>query len=163
MRMGLAFGTGQHPTTRLCLDWIATHAQPGPDVLDYGCGSGILALAALRLGANRAFAVDNEPQALIAARDNAVLNNLADRLWVGSPAALPAVTAGLVVANILARPLADLAPTLAGLQPPGGSIVLSGLLSAQVPSVRAAYAPHYEDFATVELDGWARLTGRRQS
>jgi ribosomal protein L11 methyltransferase len=163
MSMGLAFGTGRHPTTRLCLDWLAVHVEPGIRVLDYGCGSGILALAALRLGAAAAFAVDTEPQALLATRNNAELNALGEKLWIGSPGALPAIRPDLIVANILARPLIDLAATLSGLQAAGGQIVLSGLLGDQLPEVSAAYGSYYEDLRSVELDGWARLTGRRQS
>src|SRR5690606_8711496 len=93
LHRGLAFGTGEHPTTSLCLDWLAASLAPGTVVLDYGCGSGILALAALRLGAVRAFAVDNDPQAVAAAQANAALNGLADKIWIGAPDALPGVRA----------------------------------------------------------------------
>ena len=111
--MGLAFGTGEHPTTALCLDWLERHVASGMTVLDYGCGSGILALAALALGARFAYAVDNDPQALTATSANAALNGAAERLFVGAPEALPAVAVDVLAANILAGPLVELAPTFA--------------------------------------------------
>ncbi len=114
LHMGLAFGTGEHPTTALCLDWLDAHVRPGATVLDYGCGSGVLAIAALALGASRAWATDNDPQALAATRSNAELNGTAERVTIAAPEALPAVTVDIVAANILAGPLIALAPRLAG-------------------------------------------------
>jgi ribosomal protein L11 methyltransferase len=113
LNMGLAFGTGAHPTTALCLDWLDAHLTSAVTVLDYGCGSGVLAIAALALGASHAWAVDNDPQALLATDANAALNRVNDRLFVGAPESLPAVTVDVLVANILAAPLIDLAPAFA--------------------------------------------------
>src|SRR5690606_18239972 len=124
LHMGFAFGTGEHPTTRPCLASLDAERPSGVDVLDYGCGSGVLALAALALGAAHAFAVDNDDQALVAARRNAELNRVGDRLWIGSPDALPERRFGVVLANILAGPLVELAPALAARTAPGGRIVL---------------------------------------
>jgi ribosomal protein L11 methyltransferase len=163
LHMGLAFGTGSHPTTRLCLEWIERELEPGIDVLDYGSGSGILALAALRLGAAHATAIDTEPQALAATRRNAELNGLLDLVTIGSPEALPASGFDLVVANILARPLIELAETFAAHQPAGGRIVLSGVLDSQLPALRSRYAAWYQTFATRELAGWGLLTGVRRA
>src|SRR5690606_13012226 len=131
LHRGFAFGTGEHPTTALCLEWIDASLPQGSVVLDYGCGSGVLALAALRLGASRAFAVDNDPQALAAARANAELNALSDRLWIGPPESLPAFRADVLMANILAGPLIELAPLFSERVVTGGHVVLSGLLESQ--------------------------------
>ena len=159
---GLAFGTGTHATTALCLEWLDGHALAGRRVLDYGCGSGILALAALRLGADSATAFDTDPQALIATRDNARRNALADRLSI---AAAPAAIRGpfdVLLANILAGPLVSLAPALAGHCAPGGTIVLAGLLDAQAPEVTAAYGPWFDIAPAARRDGWTMLAGRRR-
>jgi ribosomal protein L11 methyltransferase len=161
--MGLGFGTGRHPTTRLCLEWLATHPLEGCRVLDYGCGSGILALAALALGADRAFAVDVDPQALVATHENARLNSLEGRVWIGLPAELPAVDADIVVANIMASTLLELAPLIAGRVRPAGHLVLGGILVEQVQQVRASYAGLLTDFEVVSRDGWARLVATRPS
>jgi ribosomal protein L11 methyltransferase len=161
LHMGLAFGTGCHPTTRLCLAWIERELASGMKVLDYGTGSGVLALAALKLGADAVTAIDNEPQALVAAAENATLNGFEDALRTGLPESLADGPFDLILANILARPLTDLAQYFAGLQAPGGSIVLSGILDAQVDAVEASYAPFYEDFERRTLDGWSLLTGIR--
>lgn len=163
LHMGLAFGTGQHPTTRLCLEWLARAAIDGATVLDYGCGTGVLALAALKLGAASATAIDNEPQALDATRRNASLNGLTTRLAVAPPGPLPPDGFDLVLANILAGPLIDHAGTFADAQPAGGRIVLSGLLAAQVDEVEARYAHWYHAFERRELAGWALLTAARCS
>jgi ribosomal protein L11 methyltransferase len=162
LHMGLAFGTGAHPTTALCLEWLEGHVTRGNAVLDYGCGSGILALAALVLGAARAYAVDNDEQALTATRANATLNGVGDRLVVAAPAALPALQVDVLAANILARPLVDLAPRLVQLVKPAGWLVLSGILAAQAPEVAAAYAPYCGDVEHSERGGWVRLAARRK-
>jgi ribosomal protein L11 methyltransferase len=161
LNRGLGFGTGQHPTTALCLEWLEAELEPGCTVIDYGCGSGVLAVAALRLGARRAYAVDIEPQAIEATVANAALNGLADRLWAGRPEDLATTRVDLVLANILAGPLVALAPSLAALTEPGGSIVLTGILVEQVASVQAIYAQSYVDLVATERDGWVRLVGRR--
>jgi ribosomal protein L11 methyltransferase len=163
VNMGLAFGTGEHATTALCLEWLERHIASGNTVLDYGCGSGILALAALALGARFAYAVDNDPQALTATRTNAALNGAAERLFVGAPETLPAVGVDVLVANILAGPLIELAPAFAGRVVPGGTVVLSGILEAQAARVAAAYAPYLANVEQVAHDGWARLAGSRKA
>jgi ribosomal protein L11 methyltransferase len=162
---GLAFGTGSHPTTALCLEWLDGAELTGRTLLDYGCGSGILAIAALKLGAARVLAVDHDPQAIDATRDNARVNGVTDRLWVGLPGelaggGLPATT-DLVVANILAGPLVALAPTLIARLAPGGALALSGVLADQVETVRAAYAGAL-DLAEPRLrEDWALISGTR--
>jgi ribosomal protein L11 methyltransferase len=161
--MGLAFGTGEHATTAQCLEWLERHVANGITVLDYGCGSGILALAALALGARFAYAVDNDPQAVTAAQANAALNGAADRLFVGEPAALPAVRVDVLVANILAGPLVELAPMFAERVVPGGMLVLSGILEAQAARVAAAYTADFSDVSQAARDGWVRLAARRKA
>lgn len=156
---GLAFGTGTHQTTALCLEWLATHAIAGRGVIDYGCGSGILGVAALLLGAANVRAVDIDPQALTATRDNAARNGIDPaQLVVGEPALLErAAPAGLLLANILAGPLIELAPRLAALVSPGGHAVLSGVLETQAEAVRAAYLPWFTHLATAQRDEWCRI------
>lgn len=156
---GLAFGTGTHQTTALCLEWLATHEIAGRDVIDYGCGSGILGVAALLLGAASVRAVDIDPQALTATRDNAARNSIDPaQLVVGEPALLErAAPAGLLLANILAGPLIELAPRLAALVSPGGHAVLSGVLQTQAEAVRAAYLPWFTHLATAQRDEWCRI------
>ncbi len=161
---GLAFGTGTHPTTALCLEWLDGADMAGKNVLDYGCGSGILAIAALKLGAHEAFCIDIDPQALRATRDNAARNAItADRLDTGLPGALPEETRfDVLLANILMGPLIELAPTLTKHVKPGGTLVLSGLMAEQADAVMAAYA-HAFDFDRPALkDGWTRLSAVRQ-
>ncbi|MBK1687068.1 [LSU ribosomal protein L11P]-lysine N-methyltransferase [Rubrivivax gelatinosus] len=157
---GLAFGTGTHPTTRMCLRWIAAHAQPWSRVLDYGCGSGILAIAAALHGAAAVDAVDIDPAAVDSTCANAVANGVT--LTPGLPDAAGGVYP-LVLANILATPLKLLAPLLAGFVAPGGSLVLAGILERQADELKAAYAP----FLTLEVsdreDGWILMTASRMA
>jgi len=157
---GVAFGTGAHPTTRLCLRWLAETVTPGVDVLDYGCGSGILAIAAMKLGAGSACGVDIDPQALDAARDNA-LRNAVDVAFANVESAAIA-PARIVVANILANPLTVLAPLLAQLTHPGGRIALAGILADQWQKVHAAYAADFDMQPAGTDDGWVLLTGVRR-
>jgi ribosomal protein L11 methyltransferase len=163
LHMGLAFGTGEHPTTALCLEWLDAHLETGATVLDYGCGSGVLAIAALALGASGAWAVDHDAQALSATADNALLNGVTDRLAVLAPEALPALVVDTVLANILAAPLVELAPRFAEHVRPRGTIVLSGILERQVERVAAAYEPYFDDFAATVKNGWARLDAVRRN
>lgn len=160
---GLAFGTGTHPTTALCLEWLDGQELAGETVLDFGCGSGILAIAALLLGAKRALGTDIDPQALEASRDNATRNGIDPALFpVYLPADLPAGQADVVVANILAGPLVSLAGQLTSLVKPGGRLALSGILAEQAEEVRAAYADAFELEPTAEREGWVRISGRRR-
>ena len=156
---GLAFGTGSHPTTRLCLQWLERHLPAGATVIDYGCGSGILAIAAARLGAASVVGVDIDPQALVATRDNAARNRVEVEVRASSDAR-PA-PAGVVVANILSSPLKLLAPVLVDLVAPGGALVLSGVLERQVDEVSAAYAPRLPLAVAGLADGWACLAGTK--
>lgn len=162
LHFGMAFGTGRHPTTRMCLEWIERWIGPGERVLDYGCGSGILALAALVLGANAAWTVDVEPQALSATRDNARLNALESRLWVGLPDSLPDIRVDTLFANILADPLIELAPCFARHVRGGGQLMISGLLSAQLAAVETALQPHFEHFSATQSDDWVCLSATRR-
>lgn len=156
---GLAFGTGSHPTTRLCLKWLERTVRGGERVLDYGCGSGILAIAALRLGARDAIGVDVDPQALIAARANATRNAVNAR-FVNTDTA-PDIQADLVAANILANPLILLAPLLAAYLSKGGRIALSGILESQAAEVMSAYAPWIALCVGDREQGWTLLEGMR--
>ena len=159
---GLAFGSGTHETTALCLEWLAEHSVTDRSVIDYGCGSGILAIAALRLGASSATGIDIDPEALIASRDNAEKNDISDeQFYVQLVDESPVEPADLMLANILSGPLIHLAPTLAALTAENGDIVLSGILQEQAEDVRSAYLPWFDmDTATVKGD-WCRLTGKR--
>jgi ribosomal protein L11 methyltransferase len=154
---GLAFGTGTHPTTALCLEWLADRDMAGASVLDYGCGSGILAIAAAKLGASRVVAVDNDPQALEATRLNAERNGVADRIRCVAPEAFEAGEFDVVVANILAGPLIELAPLIVSNATRQGFLVLSGLLEEQVGTVSAAYRLHCRVRETVTREGWSRV------
>ena len=160
---GLAFGTGTHPTTALCLQWLDAQPLQGCTVLDFGCGSGILAIAALLLGAERAVGTDIDPQALEASRDNANRNGIDPAQFpVYLPQDLPAEQADVVVANILAGPLVQLAPQITALVKPGGRLALSGVLAEQADEVRAAYADAFVLDPTAEQDGWVRISGVRR-
>lgn len=159
---GLAFGSGSHPTTALCLEWLSEKTTGGEKVLDFGCGSGVLALAAARLGADTVVAVDNDPQALTATADNATVNAVAERI---EPLAAEAWSAGgdcdLVVANILANTLVELAPALTAAVKPGGHLALSGVLAEQGDEVTAAYATLGFALDRREQDGWLLLHGQK--
>lgn len=159
---GLAFGSGTHPTTALCLQWLDGLDLHDQSVLDFGCGSGILALAALKLGAARAVAIDNDPQALLATRDNAERNEVGDRLAVHAPEQAPAGTYPVVVANILASALARLAPQLAAACAPAGRIALSGILRGQEDELLAIYRAWFTDFSIASEGDWLRITAIRQ-
>ena len=157
---GLAFGTGSHPTTRLCLRWLERTVRGSESVIDYGCGSGILAIAAMKLGAGRARAVDIDPQALLAARRNALQN----RVEVSFHSAAGAIRqpAQIVVANILAHPIIVLAPALARLTAPSGRLALSGVLDGQVEEVSGAYQRWFDFEAPGHDEGWALLSAVRR-
>ncbi|MCU7934574.1 MAG: 50S ribosomal protein L11 methyltransferase [Candidatus Thiodiazotropha sp. (ex Dulcina madagascariensis)] len=157
---GLAFGTGTHPTTALCLEWLDAQDLQGKTVIDYGCGSGILAIAALKLGARCAIAVDHDPQALQASRDNAEKNGVADRLSTFPPETAPDRQVDLLVANILAGPLIQLAPRLARLIRPEGRFALSGILAEQQSDVASRYRV-FADLAPVRQRGeWVLISGK---
>jgi ribosomal protein L11 methyltransferase len=159
---GMAFGTGTHATTAMCLAWLDENVAEGQSAIDYGCGSGVLAVAAVKLGASVAHAFDIDPQALIATRDNAAANDVADRVHVvGHDAELPA-DAGLLMANILCGPLCELASRFAALTRPGGRIVLAGLLSTQADEVTQAYAPWFDLTPYASREGWTALSGVRR-
>ena len=158
---GLAFGTGTHPTTALCLEWLDGADIAGKTVIDYGCGSGILAVAALLLGARQVIGIDHDPQALLATRSNAEANDVAERLTVLDSDAPAPASADIVLANILANVLVDLAPRIAPLVAPGGELVLSGILEDQWPTVADAYAAGLDFEQPTIKDGWVRLHARR--
>ena len=163
---GLAFGTGTHATTALCLEWLDALSLQGKTLLDYGCGSGILAVAALKLGSPSATAIDNDPQAVTATLQNAINNAVADRLHAQHSAQPVEGTFDVVVANILAGPLIELAEQIAAMLSKSGILALSGVLSEQAADVMAAYEP-WIDFAPAvfrEQDGqtWSRLSGTRR-
>ncbi len=161
---GLAFGSGTHPTTALCLQWLDELASRGElqgrEVLDFGCGSGILALAALKLGAARAVGVDNDPQALIATADNAERNGMPIDVYM--PQDEPVQTYPVVVANILATALDALAETLAARVAPGGRIAMSGILAGQEDELLARYAVWFDDLRVARQEDWIRIEGRRR-
>jgi ribosomal protein L11 methyltransferase len=158
---GLAFGTGTHPTTRLCLQWLDAHLRGGEDVLDYGCGSGILAIAAARLGARSATGVDIDPGAVEVSRGNAARNGVAAQFFTAEAA--PAHQFDIVLANILANPLRVLAPALAAATRSGGRVVLSGILAGQRQDVATAYEPWFAMDEVLEDEGWVCLSGTRRA
>lgn len=158
---GLAFGTGTHPTTALCLEWLDGHEVAGRRVVDFGCGSGILGIAAALLGAAAVVCVDNDPQALEATAANAERNGVAERVVCRPPERFTETRADIVAANILAGPLQGLAPVLTGCLQPGGWLILSGLLAEQSDDVAAAYRPACVVTGSAESEGWARLDLRK--
>jgi ribosomal protein L11 methyltransferase len=156
---GLAFGTGTHPTTALCLQWLDAAISGGETLIDFGCGSGILALAAAKLGVSHVWAVDNDPQALLSCRNNAEKNQLIQRITLCAPQDLAPPLVDIIVANILANPLLELAPTFAKLLKPGGDIVLSGILGNQVETIERRYQQWFHLDSPVQQDDWVRLHG----
>jgi ribosomal protein L11 methyltransferase len=158
---GVAFGTGSHPTTAMCLAWLAAEDIRERDVVDYGCGSGILAMAAATLGARRVWAVDNDCQALEATRRNAAANDIGHRVEAHLPEDLPPLTADLLVSNILAKPLSSLAQTLSKLLAPGGRLALAGILTEQSPALIARFAPWCALHTVEQREGWVLLAGTR--
>jgi len=159
---GLAFGTGTHPTTAMCLTWLANHPPQQLNVIDYGCGSGVLAIAACLLGANFSVAIDNDPQALMATRDNAVKNSVTQRIEVYLPGQTSVKPADLLIANILAGPLIELELSLAELVLAGGSIVLSGILAEQANSILETYNHHFDLKIQQQIDEWVCITGKKR-
>lgn len=159
---GLAFGTGTHATTALCLEHLDAHPPAGLTVLDYGCGSGVLAVAAALLGAQRVLAVDYDPQALTATRENAARNGVADRIFAYAPEDLPPVAADLLIANIILNTLIQLQPRLTGLLRPGGELLLSGIMDEQLPRLGVAYAPDFICGEPRRRDGWVALPAHRR-
>lgn len=159
---GLAFGTGTHPTTALCLEWLASHDLQDKIVIDYGCGSGILAVAALLLGAKHVHAIDIDPQALTASRYNAEKNQVQDRISYYLPEQFSPITADVVVANILAKPLIELSAPIAALVRPGGRLILSGILNEQADAVAEAY--HRQGLMMGDIisqEDWCRLDAEK--
>jgi ribosomal protein L11 methyltransferase len=160
---GLAFGTGTHPTTALCLEWLDATDVRGKTVIDYGAGSGVLAVAALKLGAARAIGVDNDGQAIEASRVNAERNGVAATLDVYLPADFPRAREDILVANILAGPLADLAPLFADCVKPGGLLALSGILKGQEAELLTRYVQWFDELAVATREDWVRITGKRRA
>lgn len=159
---GLAFGTGTHPTTALCLRWLDGLDLAGKTVVDFGCGSGILGIAALKLGAARVIGIDIDPQAIQASRDNAMRNGVADQIELYLPADQPqGVEADVVVANILAGPLRELAPLIAGHGKPGSLMALSGVLESQAQELELIYGQWFDMDPTAVKEEWCRLSGRK--
>lgn len=159
---GLAFGTGTHPSTALCLEWLDAHLQPGARVIDYGCGSGILAIAAALLGAAAVDACDIDPQALAATRGNAAANGVAARIRVHEDPEGPLAPCDMAVANIIAGTLIALAPRLSSLVRSGGTLLLAGVLDEQADVVAAVFTPWFDMRRAGERAGWVALAGRRR-
>lgn len=158
---GLAFGSGTHPTTALCLAWLDSQQLTNKSVIDYGCGSGILAIAAALLGANRVVAVDNDPQAVTASGNNRDMNGISAELMTVHLPGEAHAPADIVVANILSGPLAELTPVLTSLTKPGGKLILSGVLSEQTQTLMASYEPYFAMQPPVIQDEWVRIEGTR--
>ena len=159
---GLAFGSGTHPTTALCLEWLDSLDLAGKTLTDFGCGSGILAIAALKLGAASAVGVDNDPQALTASIDNAERNGVADRLVLFLPQDFNAERTDAFIANILAGPLGELAPTFAAAAKPGAPFAISGILVGQQDELLRRYAEWFDDLRVDTREDWVRISGRRR-
>ncbi|MBQ4854889.1 50S ribosomal protein L11 methyltransferase [Rhodanobacter sp. B2A1Ga4] len=159
---GLAFGSGTHPTTALCLEWLDGLELAGKTITDYGCGSGILAIAALKLGAASAVGVDNDPQALTASADNAERNGVADRFALFLPQDVDAEPADVFIANILAGPLGELAPTFAAAAKPGAPFAISGILAGQQDELLQRYAEWFDALRVDTREDWVRISGRRR-
>jgi ribosomal protein L11 methyltransferase len=159
---GLAFGSGTHPTTRLCLEWIDTHSFEGKSVVDFGCGSGVLGIAAALKGAREVQCVDNDPQALRATRDNAQRNGVGENVVVLDASAFSDAWVDVILANILAGTLVELAPVLSSALKPGGAIALSGILPEQIEMVLEVYEPWLENMKTSSLDEWVLINGWRR-
>jgi ribosomal protein L11 methyltransferase len=157
---GLAFGTGTHATTALCLKWLAHHDMAHQSVVDFGCGSGILAIAAAKLGAEQVIAIDNDPQALTATENNALANAVSHRLQVVLPEHTPDIMADVVIANILANTLIELKEAILGLCRENGHIVMSGILANQTESVQNAYSDAVTDWKIDQHEDWICLSGR---
>jgi ribosomal protein L11 methyltransferase len=160
---GLAFGTGTHASTALCLEWLDAHVHTGARMIDYGCGSGVLAIAAARLGAHAAWAWDIDPQALTATRDNAAANGVEERVRVVATEDQLPSSVDIVVANILATTLCELAPRIASLVRPGGHAVLSGILTDQADDVTRAYDAWFHTAPFGIRDGWVCIDARRKA
>jgi ribosomal protein L11 methyltransferase len=160
---GLAFGSGTHPTTALCLEWLDGIQLAGKTVTDFGCGSGILAIAALKLGALSAVGVDNDPQALTASADNADRNGVADRLALFLPDEVDAEPADVFIANILAGPLGELAPTFAAAAKPGAPFAISGILVGQQDELLQRYGEWFDDLRVDTREDWVRISGRKRA
>ncbi|MCQ4164231.1 50S ribosomal protein L11 methyltransferase [Tahibacter harae] len=160
---GLAFGTGTHPTTALCLEWLDGIDLRGRQVLDYGCGSGVLAIAALKLGAAHVIGVDLDPQAIEASRDNAERNGVAAGLELCLPAAHHNAPQDVLVANILAGPLGELAPLFAAACKPAAPFALSGILAGQEAELLERYAEWFEQLEVAQREDWVRISGRRKA
>ncbi|QEO42411.1 50S ribosomal protein L11 methyltransferase [Vibrio cholerae] len=159
---GLAFGTGTHPTTALCLEWLDNLDLSGKTVIDFGCGSGILTIAAIKLGAAKVIGIDIDPQALLASKDNAARNGVEDQIEVYLPKDQPkGLVADVVVANILAGPLRELSPIIKGLLKPGGQLAMSGILDTQAESVAEFYRDDLELDPIAEKSEWCRISGRK--
>ncbi len=159
---GLAFGTGTHPTTALCLQWLAAHLEPGAGVVDYGCGSGILSVAAAALGAARLWCIDIDPQALQATRANLEKNRISIPIHTVLPQDFqPDDRPTLIIANILAKPLITLAGDFASLLDPGRILVISGIMSEQTDDLLQVYEKHFERFKILSKDGWMLIECRR--
>lgn len=159
---GLAFGTGTHPTTALCLAWLDGRDLTGKTVVDYGCGSGVLAIAAARLGSDHVLAVDHDPQAIVATRENAARNGVTERVYACSSDQFEPTGADIVLANILAGTLIRLAEPLKALIADGGDLVLSGILEDQAETVTAAYRDALHPVGRAARDGWVRLDFTRR-
>jgi ribosomal protein L11 methyltransferase len=162
MDPGLAFGTGTHPTTALCLEWLDRHNLAGAKIIDYGCGSGVLAVAGVKLGATEAHCFDIDPQALIATRDNAKANGVEARVVLHNSSETLPRGVDVLVSNILSGPLCELAPRLTALVRPGGDLVLAGLMEQEAADVTHAYDAWFDMRSFGQREGWVGLTGRRQ-